>query len=160
MLNRNRKQMKSTNQPTNKQTKNLVVWTLKKKSLSNDNCVVSLMSNCVSWEGVWDVLELWGYLESRANRCLTLLERHWDAIPKGLWVPLGTKPLIVFTEKNPQADDHIYDTRSQEKDWGGGKKSKKQSRWGIEKKKERKKYKINAWKTYDWSPCPQFKSVC
>ena len=98
MLDTNRRQTKPTNQPTNNNKKNLWLRS-KKKSLRNDNCVVSLMSNCVSWEGVWYVLELWGYLESRANRCLTLLERCRDDVSKGLWVPLGTKPLIVFTGK-------------------------------------------------------------
>lgn len=54
-----------------------------------------LMSNHVSWEGVWNILERWEDLESRDNRCLTLLERCWDAVSKGLWIPLGTKLPII-----------------------------------------------------------------
>lgn len=45
----------------------------------------------VSWEGAWNILEPWRHLEFKANRCLNLLERCWDIVPKGLWVPLGTK---------------------------------------------------------------------
>lgn len=46
--------------------------------------------------------ELRGYSESRANRCLTLLERCQDAVPKGLWVPSGTKPRRFSQKTSPE----------------------------------------------------------
>lgn len=54
MLDTNRGQTKLTK----KKKKSRCGLDLKKKSLRNDNCVVSLMSNRVSWEGVWDAVEL------------------------------------------------------------------------------------------------------
>lgn len=136
------------NQPTNKKPCGL---DLKKKSLRNDNCVVSLMSNCLSWQGVWDALKLWGCLESRANRCLTLLERCRDAIPEGLCLPLGTRLLIVLQKKKSPSWRPYIQSFSIKKRTGGGKKTNKQKK-SSQAEALKKKFKIMHARPMRWVP--------
>lgn len=109
------------------------------------------MSNCLSWQGVWDALKLWGCLESRANRCLTLLERCRDAIPEGLCLPLGTRLLIVLQKKKSPSWRPYIQSFSIKKRTGGGKKTNKQKK-SSQAEALKKKFKIMHTRPMRWVP--------
>lgn len=93
-----------------------------------------MLWNC---EGIWNLglTDVSLCLKDVKMLFLRACEFPWD------------KATDSFTEKNAQADDHIANTRSQEKNWGwgcrGGETVKLRHKERKEGKKEWNKYKIN-----------------